>query len=124
MLFRSVTNIFEIMSRADCIGLFSTVEGLPNAICEGMMLKKPVLMSKVSDYEFFESSGGVILCDPMDVDSIKSALISLIDTPWNELKSMGEKNYQFASHHFSNDVITDAWLDKIYEIEDAKKTRK
>lgn len=116
-------NIFEIMSKADCIGLFSTIEGFPNAICEGMMLKKPILMSTVSDYEFFESSGGLLLCNPMDVDSIKNALISLIDTPWYKLKTMGEKNYEFALQHFSNNVITDAWLNKLYEIKKSKRRK-
>src|SRR5690606_3863798 len=36
-----IRDIANKMYEADFVGLFSELEGLPNAICEGMMLSKP-----------------------------------------------------------------------------------
>ena len=100
--------IYEHMNNADVVGLFSTVEGLPNAICEGMMLGKPIIMSKVSDYRTLTDGNG-ITCDANSVESIREALKTIIDMPEKELLKMGEISRQKAERLFSVNEIVEKW---------------
>lgn len=102
-------DIYERMSKADAIGLFSTVEGMPNAICEGMMFGKPIIMTKVSDYEVFAQSHGVFLCESESIDSIKEALIRFHATSQEELKAMGRRNKELGIKLFDGDAIAAQW---------------
>ena len=105
------------MADSDAVGLFSTVEGLPNTICEGMTIGRPIVMSKVSDFDVLVSDNGY-LCDPNSIESIKDALVKLIETPSNELKAMGEKSKEKAQKLFSSAAITKQWTDLIEKLTD------
>lgn len=104
--------IYKIMSESDAVGLFSTVEGLPNTICEAMTIGRPVVMSKVSDYDVLVTDNG-FLCDPNSVDSIKEALVKLIDSSKEELERMGKSSKEKADKLFSDDAITKLWVELI-----------
>ena len=111
--FNNETNeIYKKMSESDAVGLFSTVEGLPNVICEGMMLGKPIVMSKVSDYDILVNGNGY-LCDPNSIESIKDALVSIINTPVEDLTKMGNKSRAMAKELFCIDVVECRWLEYI-----------
>lgn len=103
------SDIYSIMSEADVVGLFSTVEGLPNAICEGMMLGKPIIMTRVSDYDVLVDGNG-ILCDP-NPQSIAEALRTLLSLNDAEIIEMGKVSYQKAQQLFSNNIIINQWND-------------
>ena len=103
------------MADSDAVGLFSTVEGLPNTICEGMTIGRPIVMSKVSDFDVLVSDNGY-LCDPNSIESIKDALVKLIETPSEKLKEMGEKSKEKAQKLFSTDAITKQWTDLIEKL--------
>ena len=105
-------DVYRIMSESDAVGLFSTVEGLPNTICEAMTIGKPVVMSKVSDYDVLVTDNGY-LCDPESVGSIKEALVKLIETPKEELERMGMASKVMAQNLFSGDAITKQWIEII-----------
>ena len=109
-LHEQTSDIFHIMERADAIGLFSTVEGLPNAVCEGMMLSKPIIMSRVSDYDMFSSSGGVYLCNADSVESIQKAISLFINASNEELQRMGNANKLLAEKLFDPEYITEQWM--------------
>lgn len=100
------------MSICDAVGLFSTVEGLPNTICEAMTIGRPVLMSKVSDYDVLVSENGV-LCDPSSIESIKGALEKMLSFSTSELEKMGNLSKEKAKRLFSSDVITQQWQEII-----------
>ncbi len=104
--------IYRIMAESDAIGLFSTVEGLPNTICEAMTIGRPVVMSKVSDYDVLVTDNGY-LCDPNSVDNIKESLVKLIETPKDELERMGKASREKAKELFSGEAITKQWIDII-----------
>lgn len=106
------SDIYDRMSQSDVVGLFSTVEGLPNAICEAMAIGRPVIMSRVSDYEELVSQNGV-LCDPYSVESIKNALERLLSLSADELKQMGETSRVRANELFSREIIMRQWIDLI-----------
>lgn len=109
--------ITPIMANADFICLFSKVEGLPNAICEGMALGKPIIMSKVSDYNLLVDEGNGFLCDAESPESIKEALLKAINLSSNQIISMGENSSKKAEKLFSKNTIIDVWLNLIKSIE-------
>ena len=94
-------NIRDKMQKADVIGLFSFFEGLPNAICEGMALGKPIIASSVSDIPLFIEDGvNGKLCDPHNISTISEAIMFFINSDEDRLKSMGEMNRKKASELF------------------------
>ncbi|MGI6492837.1 MAG: glycosyltransferase [Pelotomaculum sp.] len=101
-------DIYEKMQRADVVGLFSTVEGLPNAICEGMSFGKPIIMTPVSDYRKLVVDNG-ILCDGFDAISIRTGLQKLIHLEKKDLLEMGNKSQIMASKLFSKEAIIEKW---------------
>ena len=104
--------IYEIMAESDAVGLFSTVEGLPNTICEGMMLGKPIVMSTVSDYKVLTEGNG-FYCDPNSVESIRDALASLLDADDATLAQMGKCSREKALRLFDTDVTAGQWVSLI-----------
>lgn len=104
----AVSNIAELMKRADLIGIFSHYEGLPNAICEGMMMGKPVICSEVSDMTHLLNKKQLVKAnDPVD---IKNKLIFYIQTSQVELETLGEKNYQTAIKEFDKSKNVEKYL--------------
>lgn len=109
----SETNeIYKIMSESTAVGLFSKVEGLPNTICEAMMLGKPVIMSRVSDYDVLVDGNG-FLCDPNSYESISAALCDFVKASDQQLKDMGEKSRELAEKYFLPDKVAQQWIDLI-----------
>lgn len=108
-------DIYNIMADSDAIGLFSTVEGLPNAICEGMMLGKPIIMSRVSDYEILAEGNG-FLCDPMSAESIKKAIEELLSVSPDKLADMGKLSREKAEKFFSKEAVIGQWIELIEEL--------
>lgn len=104
------SEIYKAMAESDAVGLFSTVEGLPNTICEAMTIGRPVLMSKVSDYDVLVTDNGV-LCDPMSVESIRDALVKMLHASPGELLEMGQASKKKANLLFSSQAITEQWVE-------------
>jgi len=109
-LHKPTKDIANIMNKADMVALFSELEGLPNAICEGMMLSKPILMSRVSDYSILVDKTNGFLCDWDDVVSIKEALVSAISLSTEQLITMGEKSKEKAVVLFSPEFVVTQWI--------------
>lgn len=108
--FHDATNdIGVVMGQADIVALFSVAEGLPNAICEGMMLGKPIIMTRISDYKKMVDELNGFLCDSNDIISIKDAFVNAIDTPETNLLSMGKKSQEIAVKLFSPEKVGDEW---------------
>lgn len=110
-LYDATKEIANKMIEADVVALFSKLEGLPNAICEGMTLGKPILMSRVSDYNtLIEEGVNGFLCDWEDPQSIKNSLLKMADISGNELIKMGEISKQKAECLFSEETIINKWI--------------
>ena len=102
------------MMEADCVALFSEYEGLPNAICEGMTLAKPIIMTRVSDYrELVEDGKNGFLCDWDKPETIKNAIFKMVDASVDALKSMGELSAKKAKYLFSEDIVINQWQELI-----------
>ena len=108
-LFDATKDIANKINEADVVSLFSSSEGLPNSICEGMMLGKPVVMTKVSDYDILIDQTNGFLCDWDSPKSIKEALISVSKLSENEILEMGRCSKNKAESLFSKKVILEQW---------------
>lgn len=102
--------IADKMKEADAVALFSKLEGLPNAICEGMMIGKPIIMTKVSDYARLVDETNGFLCDWDNIDTIKEAVISASNLSKETIFSMGENSKKRAEALFSNEEILSLWI--------------
>lgn len=86
-------DIYDHMRQADAVALFSHFEGFPNALCEGMMLAKPVIATRVSDIPLIlQDPENAFLCSANSPESIATALGKFISATPQELKSMGLSN--------------------------------
>jgi glycosyltransferase involved in cell wall biosynthesis len=101
---------------ADVVALFSEFEGLPNAICEGMMLGKPIIMSRVSDYQYLVDKTNGILCDFNRPSSIKKAIVFMMERSDKELFLMGQHSHLKAKVLFSRENITKRWIEIINQL--------
>lgn len=114
---------YGIMAQADMVGLFSTVEGLPNAICEAMTIGRPILMSRVSDHHVLADGNG-ILCDPESTVSIADALRQAIGKSPEELAAMGKRSAEKAAALFAKDQLIERWIHLLEEDGDPASNQK
>lgn len=103
-------DIANKMNEADIVALFSELEGLPNAICEGMMLGKPIIMTRVSDYDRLVDETNGFLCDWNNPGSIKDAFQKAINLSNEAIIEMGNNSRKKALGLFSNERILELWL--------------
>ena len=108
-LFDATTDIANKINEADMVGLFSSSEGLPNSICEGMMLGKPVIMTRVSDFDVLVDQTNGFLCDWDNPQSIKEVLIRVSQLSEDDLQGMGHCSKRKAEVLFSKDAILEQW---------------
>ncbi len=104
-------NIANKMNKADIVALFSSVEGLPNTICEGMIIGKPIIMTKVSDYQVLVDETNGFICDWDNIESIKYVLSSIINISNKEMLEMGICSKFKADFIFSEKIIFYKWID-------------
>lgn len=99
-------DIYDYMCQADAVALFSHFEGFPNALCEGMMLAKPIIATRVSDIPLIiKDPDNGFLCSADYPESIAMALEKFISTTPEELKSMGLSNRNKALTLFNKQSI-------------------
>lgn len=103
------TNINRVYSQCDAVGLFSLLEGLPNAVCEGMMIKKPVIASNVSDVPKLISIKEAVF-NPKDINEIKDSLSWLLGLEKDDLLKIGKKNRSNALTLFNKNLIIESYL--------------
>ena len=96
------------MNEADVVALFSSSEGLPNTICEGMMLGKPIIMTRVSDYDILTKGNG-LLCDWNNPQTIKEAILQMVSMSDDELLLMKNVSLEKATKLFSKESNVEKW---------------
>jgi glycosyltransferase involved in cell wall biosynthesis len=102
--------IKERLQQADVVCLLSFFEGLPNAICEGMALGKPILASSVSDIPLLVEDGlNGVLIDPNDPESIASGLNFFISSESTTLEEMGRIGRVKALQLFDQNLILNSF---------------
>ena len=114
-LHEAINDIYSIIESADVVGLFSTVEGLPNAICEGMYYGKPIIMTPISDYEILVGNENGYVAKDTSAEAIAEVLTLVAKTSSEDLKRMGEISKEKAEKLFSKEIICAAWHSLIKE---------
>ncbi len=106
-----VKNVDVTINESDAVGLFSHYEGFPNVICEGMILKKPVICSNVSDIPILlkEDKNG-FFCNPTDSTSILGALKKLLAADKKQLEKIGNTNRILANKLFKKEELIESYL--------------
>lgn len=112
-LHKPTNDILNRMNEADVVALLSELEGLPNAICEGMMIGKPIIMSKVSDYSVLIDNSNGLLCEWNKIESIKNAIIYMMNLKSDDLIEMGKVSKNKAEVLFSSSIILKQWVNLI-----------
>ena len=103
--------IHEAMSAADAVLLPSFFEGLPNAVCEGMALGKPILMSDVCDARNLVRHGlNGFLFDPHSPASIATAIAEFSGLSLEERNHMGRASRIRAVELFDADTVVNRYL--------------
>lgn len=102
-------NILDYVNESDFVALFSTSEGLPNSICEGIMMGKPIIMSQVSDYNVLVDHNNGFLCNPYDVHSIRTVLSLVCSLSKEEILTLGFNSKLKAINLFSKEIILQQW---------------
>lgn len=113
LLNEETTDVINKMNEADFVGLFSELEGLPNAICEGMMIGKPVIMTKVSDYTQLVDHKNGFLCKWDEPESIKNAFVAAMNLSDDQIMRMGANSKEKAKKLFSKETIVEQWMNLI-----------
>ena len=108
--------IHEEMAKADFVSLFSFMEGLPNAILEGMSLKKPIVMSKVSDYAVLVDESNGFCCDPKSTEDIAAAIRKAIHTTPEQRQAMGQRSYEKIQKVCSRQAVIAQWSELMENI--------
>lgn len=105
--------IADKMHQADAVMLLSKFEGLPNVICEGMLLGKPIIMTRVSDYDVLVDESNGFLCDWDKPETIKTAILSMSKLPTAKLLDMGVRSEEKAKNLFAPSIIVKQWMEII-----------
>ena len=110
ILHDATIQIADRMNEADVVALISRWEGLPNSICEGMAIGKPVIMTRISDYTVLIDERNGWICTSGFPDSIARVLIEIINTSDENLIARGEASKEKARHLFLDKKILKDWL--------------
>ena len=89
-------NPYPYMKMADAIWLTSKYEGYPVVFIESMVLNKPIITTKVSDYEEIENKYGIITGN--DIDDIYEKVIEFIQNGF-------EIENKFNAIEYNNKII-------------------
>jgi len=95
-----VKNIDELYQTSDALLHVSLYEGLPNVICEAMMLGCPVIASNVCDHQLLAAEERGLLCDPFSPQSICDAIERFSNLSLEKRSEMALKSRKFSEEEF------------------------
>ena len=78
-----------------------------------MTIGKPIVMTRVSDYDVLIDETNGLLCDWNDVESIKNVLMKVVRLDCDELLCMGDCSRQKAIELFSRERVINSWINLI-----------
>lgn len=113
-LHSDTVEIHDRMNEADVVALFSKYEGLPNVICEGMMLGKGIIMTKISDYSILVDDANGFLCDGDNPTAIKDVLCRAMSLSKEDLLLKGKNSRYKAVQLFSPNRIQEQWKEVVF----------
>ncbi len=105
-------DIDKLIINHDAVIHISLYEGLPNAICEAMLLARPVIASNISDNSYLISNGyNGFLCDPKSQISICKVLNQFESLSASDRQKMGMNALEFARKNLNIQKMLDKYLE-------------
>lgn len=108
-----VKDIYKLFLNYDLLLHVTKYEGLPNVICEAMILGCPVIASNICDHPKILDNNRGILCDPNSPQSISNALHHFYSLEKNEIKKIKINASDFANKEFSSQKMLDSYIELI-----------
>lgn len=107
----SVPEPMTIMHKYNAICLPSLFEGFSNSIAEAICCGKPMIVSDVSDNSIMVQNGvNGFLFDPLDINSISSAILQLIACSEDRLTEMSYQSRRIAEELFDSEKFINQYL--------------
>ena len=110
-----IKDIKSVFNTSDVMVLTSRYEGLPNVICESMLLGCPVIATSVSDnaYILGRKRERGILCKPNSPRSLLKALEYLESLSSQKHINMVREAREFAQTNFNLEIMVHKYLSKV-----------
>ena len=117
-----VKNMGELYHSSDAMLLLSLYEGLPNVVCESMILGCLVIASNVCDHPVLigEDEERGLLCDPFLPMTICNAVERIYSMPFEERKEILLNARVFAEENLSIDRMVDSYSELLLSDEVAR----
>lgn len=112
---RDFENIKAILLKSDCLVCPSHSEGMPTVILEGMACQLAIIATNVGAVKKQFNHNGILLENP-DSTALKDAILSIINSPIEDLKIMQHKSYEFVKENFLWEVIAQRTLAQLTSI--------
>ena len=97
-LYPSTDKLIDIYCNADVVGLFSHFEGLPNSLCEALVIGKMVICTPISDMPILLKDSGNIVTQSDSIEDIYRGFVQLIEADRQTIIMTGDRNRsRFAS---------------------------
>ena len=110
-----IKDIKKVLFKSEVMILTSRYEGLPNVICEAMLLGCPVIATSVSDnpYILGRKRERGILCEPNSPRSLLKAIEYLESMPPEKHINMVRNAREFAQTNFDVEIMVQKFLTKV-----------
>lgn len=106
-----IDDVGLVYRKVDVLVHVSIYEGLPNVICEAMLVKCPIIASRVSDNELLLDNGNFgLLCNPYDPEDICKSLTSFSNMSVADKEIMTNNAKDFAQLSFNISVTADNYI--------------
>lgn len=112
-----VTDITEILNKADCLVLPSYREGSSRAILEALSMEVPVITSDVPGCNNLVEDGVTgFLTESMDFNSLEQNMEKMLALSFQERQAMGSKGRRKVVTEFQTRKVVDVYLDTINKV--------
>ncbi|MEP6746360.1 MAG: glycosyltransferase family 4 protein [Bacteroidota bacterium] len=107
-------NVAPFIENADCIVLPSYREGMPLSLLEGASMCKALIATDVAGCrEIVQDNINGFLCNQKDAASLAEKMEKYYHLPAAEKKTMGLKGRQIVLQHFTAEIVTNIYIDKL-----------
>ena len=109
--------IEEVMSLVDGVVLPSYREGMPRTLLEACAMGLPVIATNVPGCNDIVKDGiNGFLCEPKNSDSLRDAILKLLDMPYEERINMGKKGREQVKEKFDEKYVVQAAVSSVLEV--------
>lgn len=110
-------DVARVIEKACCVVLPSYREGTSRVLLESAAMCRPLIASDVPGCrEVVDDGVNGFLCKPKDVFSLTEKMESMINLPFCDRVSMGQKGRQKIKSEFSEDIVCTLYLDAMKSI--------